>query len=78
MHSLVPLNLLAVGQVGIVREIVGDAQHVHRLDEIGLRRGCAVEVLQAGRPCIIRLTGQTFCFRDDEQTRILVELENAA
>lgn len=73
MYDLVPLSLLAAGQSGMVRQVVGDAQQVHRLEEMGLRDGKQVEVLQSGSPCIIRLDGSKLCFRTDEVTSILVE-----
>jgi hypothetical protein len=48
---------------------------VHRLDELGLRQGTVVEMLQAGTPCIIRFAGQKVCFRADELLTVLVAPE---
>jgi Fe2+ transport system protein FeoA len=41
---------------------------------MGLRGGAEIEMMQAGSPCIIRLDGHKLCFRDDEATRVLVEM----
>jgi Fe2+ transport system protein FeoA len=64
--------MLVVGQSGRVSQIVGQADHVHRLREMGLRDGAMIEMLQSGRPCIIRLDGQRLCVRDDELLSVLV------
>ncbi len=77
MHDLVPLNLLGNGQVAYVRQIVGDAEHVHRLHEMGLHGGKQVEMVRGGSPCIIRLDGSKICFRADEVTTVLVEPEES-
>lgn len=72
VKDLVPLNLLTAGQTGEVCQLVGKAEEVHRLEEIGLRCGTDVTMVQAGSPCIIRFGNQTFCFRADEILRVLV------
>jgi Fe2+ transport system protein FeoA len=78
MHSLVPLSLLRVGQTGVVRQVLGEAEYVHRLSEMGLRRGATIEVMQPGRPCIVRIAGHKLCFRDDELNQVFVEPGAAA
>ena len=72
-HELLPLSLLTAGQSGRVREIVAPRDEVHRLEEMGLRHGALVEIVQPGSPCIIRLAGQTICFRPGEAGHVLVE-----
>lgn len=74
-HDLIPLSQLPVGGRGRIGAVVGKPDDVHRLEELGLRRGAAVEMLQAGSPCIIRLAGHKLCFRADELLRILVVAE---
>lgn len=73
MYDLVPLNLLGAGQIGYVRQILGDAAQIHRLHEMGLQGGKLVEMVQRGVPCIIRLDGSKICFRADEGTSVLVQ-----
>ena len=72
MHDLIPLNLLATGQTANIDRVTGQPEHVHRLEELGLRGGATVEMLQSGSPCIVRLAGQKLCFRADELLSILV------
>lgn len=77
MHELIPLHLLASGQLACVRQVLGEAQQVHRLHEIGLHVGKQVEMVRSGSPCIIRLDGSKLCFRADEVMSVLVEPEFA-
>ncbi len=68
----IPLHLLAPGQIAEVCELVGCPEQVVRLEELGLRSGCQVEMVQAGSPCIFRLDGQKLCFRDSDAFSVLV------
>jgi Fe2+ transport system protein FeoA len=72
MHELIPLNLLAPGQLAHVGQISGRPDQVHRLEELGLRGGAPIEMVQSGRSCIIRLAGQKLCLRADELVSVLV------
>jgi Fe2+ transport system protein FeoA len=74
VDDLIPLEMLRPGQLAVVGEIVGQAEHVVRLEELGLRSGRAVEMVQAGSPCIIRVDGHKLCFRDGECFSVLVRL----
>jgi ferrous iron transport protein A len=72
MHDLIPLNLLTAGQSADVGQITGRPEQVHRLEELGIRGGATIEMVQSGSPCIIRLAGRQLCFRADELLRVLV------
>ncbi len=72
MYDVIPLNLLSPGQLAEVDQVVGQPDHVHRLNELGLRGGTAIEMIQSGSPCIIRLAGHKLCFRADELLSVLV------
>lgn len=72
-HPLIPLCLMAIGEMGTIRHVAGTEDHVHRLSEIGLRHGSVIEVMQDGQPCIVRVAGQKLCFRGDDLTNVLVE-----
>ena len=76
-HDLIPLSQLRSGQTGRIGAVVGKPDDVHRLEELGLRGGAAVEMVQSGSPCIVRLAGHKLCFRADELIRILVTIEEA-
>ena len=51
---------------------MGDADQVHRLEELGLRAGVAIEMLEPGTPCIIRVADQKLCFRDADLFNVIV------
>jgi Fe2+ transport system protein FeoA len=72
LHDLIPLSLLAPGQRAHVGYVSGQPHEVQRLEELGLRGGAAIEMVQTGSPCIIRLAGQKLCFRADELLHVLV------
>lgn len=72
MHDVIPLRFLVPGQCAQVDHVSGAPDDVHRLEELGLRGGAAIEMVQSGSPCIIRLAGQKLCFRPDELLSVLV------
>ena len=72
MHDLIPLSLLPTGQSARVDQVLGLPDQVHRLEELGLRGGASIEMVQSGSPCIIRLAGHKLCFRADELLSVLV------
>jgi ferrous iron transport protein A len=72
MHDLIPLNLLPVGQRALIDQVIGLPEQVHRLEEMGLRGGVSIEMVQSGSPCIVRLDGHKLCFRADELLSVLV------
>lgn len=75
MHELIPLAQLPTGSKGSVGAVLGLPDAVHRLEELGLRRGTVVEMIQTGSPCIVRLSGNKLCFRSDELLSVLVAPE---
>jgi Fe2+ transport system protein FeoA len=72
VEDLVPLSILQAGEFAQIGAVLGHPEEVHRLEEIGLRGGTHIEMLQTGSPCIIRLGGQKLCFRSDELLSVLV------
>ncbi len=72
LYDIVPLNLLRTGQWALVDQILGQPDVIHRLQELGLRGGVSVEMVQSGSPCIIRLGSQKLCLRTDELISVLV------
>ncbi|MGC3967128.1 MAG: FeoA family protein [Pirellulales bacterium] len=75
MHDLIPLSQLPVGRSGSIGAVLGLPDAVHRLEELGLREGARIEMLQSGAPCIVRLGGNKLCFRADELMTVLVTPE---
>jgi ferrous iron transport protein A len=53
--------------------VTGPSDSVHRLEEMGFRRGVAIEVIRSGSPCIVRIDGRhRLCLRDDSLASVLV------
>lgn len=71
--DLIPLSQLGVGCCAIVAAVLGGAEQVHRLHEMGLRHGEAIEMVQPGAPCILKLGNQRLGFRADELLSVLVK-----
>ena len=78
MNELVPLNLLTRGQCALIEQLVGQSEQVHRLEELGLRAGVAIEMVEPGTPCIVRVADQKFCFRDADLFNVIVRPEAAS
>ena len=72
-RKTISLDQLPAGQAAHIRSIRGNPDHIHRLEEIGLRRGVRIEMFRPGNPCIIRLGGIKICVRADNLLRVLVE-----
>ncbi len=73
MPDTVPLSCLSAGESGAVSVVLGDARTVHRLEEIGLRQGTPIEMVQPGQTCLVRLNGhQVFGLRAEDLFHILV------
>lgn len=72
VDEIIPLNHLTAGSRGTIDTVLGQPDFVHRLEEMGLRGGATVEMVQPGSPCIVRLAGQKLCLRGDELLHVLV------
>ncbi len=72
-----PINFLVPGQTGRISQLLGGPEEVRRLEELGLRTGAEVEMVQSGIPCIIRLAGHKLCFRGNEVFSVMVTPEAA-
>ena len=70
--ELIPLNRLGPGEGGQIDQLMGRPDDVQRLEELGLRGGRHIEMVQSGSPCIVRLDGQKICFRGGESLNVLV------
>jgi ferrous iron transport protein A len=73
VKKTIPLDQLPAGQAAFIRSIRGDPDHIHRLEEIGLRGGLRIEMFRPGNPCIIRLACNKICLRADDMLHVLVE-----
>jgi ferrous iron transport protein A len=78
MPDLMPLSVLRCGQTAEVGQLLGPAEQVRRLEELGLRAGVQLEMIRSGAPCIVRIEGSRLCFRNDESLRVLVRARMTA
>lgn len=78
MHDLIPLQFLAPGQSAQIGQLCGHPEQVHRLEELGLRFGAQIEMVQPGSPCIIRVAGSKLCFRQCDLLSVFVRPGAAA
>lgn len=68
----IPLQFLQPGQTARVDHLTGADEVVKRLEEMGLREGTEVEMVQPGSPCIVRLGDVKLCFRETELIHVMV------
>ena len=68
----IPLQFLQPGQAARVDHLTGADEVVKRLEEMGLREGTEVEMVQPGSPCIVRLGDVKLCFRETELIHVMV------
>lgn len=74
MENIVPLDLMAAGEVGHVVQVDGSPDVVHRLAEMGLREQARVLMIQPGSPCIVAVGDHRLSLRTDDEAEILVAL----
>lgn len=74
MPDTFPLQMLPAGQRARVDQLLGRPDEIHRLQELGIRVGTPIEVLQSGATCIVKLDGARMAFRDHDGCRVLVRL----
>jgi ferrous iron transport protein A len=72
VYDLIPLEMLAAGQIARIAALCGMPDDTHRLEELGLRQGQLIEMVQPGVPCVLKLEGSKLCFRGGELGGILV------
>jgi Fe2+ transport system protein FeoA len=72
MENLLPLQIASAGSNVRVRHVGGTAQAVHRLHELGLREGVAMQIVQSGTPCIVQLAGHKLAVRNEDGVVVLV------
>jgi Fe2+ transport system protein FeoA len=77
MPDTFPLQMLVSGQRARIDQLLGQPDEVHRLQELGIRVGSPIEMLQSGTTCIVKLDGTRLAFRDHDGFRVLVRLGEA-
>lgn len=75
MSLILPMQFLTPGETGCVLEIDGEKNLIRRLDEMGLRAGVEVRMVQPGTPCIVALDHQRLSFRGEDDAVVMVEVD---
>lgn len=71
---IVPLEMMSSGEQGRVSALDGSPEFVVRLEEMGLREGVRIRMVQPGCPCILAVNDHRFSLRFDNRATVLVEL----
>jgi Fe2+ transport system protein FeoA len=71
-----PLDMLRDGEEACIVEVTGCPLRVHQLAEMGMHRGCKVQMIRPGQPCMLAVDGRRFSLRLDPDTCILVNPTN--
>jgi len=72
--QLVPLELMATGEQGCVRDVDGSPEFVVRLQEMGLHNGARVRMVKTGSPCILAINEHRYSLRFDNRATVMVEV----
>ena len=74
VSQAMPLELMEIGDEGVVIDVDGRPDLVVRLEEMGLHSGARVCMIRPGSPCILEINHQRFLIRFDETATVLVEI----
>jgi Fe2+ transport system protein FeoA len=76
ISQILPIELLRQGERGIVHDLDGNEESVHRLAELGLRQQVELTMIQPGQPCIVRVGDHRLTLRLDPSLQIFVEVSH--
>lgn len=78
MYSqIIPLNLLPLGKLGVVRDVIANGASRRRMLDLGLIIGTSVETVlrsPAGDPKAYQIRGAVIALRSEEASNILVQM----
>jgi len=69
----IPLSELGLNQTAQVMELDGDEGCRHRVEEMGLRAGAAIQMLRCDAPHIIAIDGRRVSFRFSDCVQVWVK-----
>jgi ferrous iron transport protein A len=72
MPDIIPLHLINSGTAAHVVDVVGQADQIQRVRELGFHNGAQLEMVKSGSPCIVKLSGNTLSLRTNELLNIFV------
>lgn len=76
LDQYIPLNLLPIGETGIVQKLLSTGTQRRRMLDLGLVNGAPVEALQkspSGDPTAYFIRGAVIALRSEDAGKILVE-----
>jgi Fe2+ transport system protein FeoA len=73
---ILPLERLKRGESGTIADVSGHQGWVSRLEELGIRAGVRVTMVQPGSPALFEAGAGRFSLRLGDAIRILVETGN--
>ena len=76
LDQYIPLNLLPIGETGIVQKLLSTGTQLRRMLDLGLVNGTQVEALQkspSGDPTAYFIRGAVIALRSEDAGKILVE-----
>jgi Fe2+ transport system protein FeoA len=73
---ILPLERLKRGESATIADVSGNQGWVSRLEELGIRAGVRVTMVQPGSPALVEAGSGRFSLRLGDAIRILVETGN--
>jgi Fe2+ transport system protein FeoA len=70
---MIKLSTMARGHTGILKNVEGGHGMVHRLAEMGVRKGTALRVIQRSGPVIVEVSGHRLVIGRGMAERMWVE-----
>lgn len=74
ISQIVPLELLAANESGIVAAVDGQQGFVVRLNEMGIHAGTRIRMIRPGSPCLLEINHQRLSIRLEDSASILVDV----
>ena len=74
-NKAVPLSILGEGRSGVVKQITGGRDMVHRLAEMGVSPGVEIRLIRGRGPCIVVVMAHRLMIGKGMVDRILVSPE---
>jgi Fe2+ transport system protein FeoA len=71
-HEFLPLDALRPGCWAAVVDLLGDSAQLQRLEEVGIRPGAHLRMIQPGCPCLFQLGASRVSLRCGDDIQILV------
>ncbi len=68
----IPVEYLSQDSLGVVVDVAGEGQNIHRLEEMGIRNGCRIRMLCPGETCLLAIDGKKMCVRLGSVAEIMV------